>query len=519
MAGIPVYGLNGFDTMAAAFSADDLGKLCGIYTAQPSHARGFHDYVTKINNSAHRMAVVKRHANELQALNGIYTVSYNNITNGRANKNDFVNLKKCEILLALNEQDFNAYRFAKIIMPYVTDIDDEGGYYFDLYEIAKAAAEAEEKFFAYADSPAATEYGIEQELASLDGWFKNIVNAVGNATKAVGKAVANTVVAPVKATVKATKAAYNVTKSGVQFISGNKSGAKESLQKAWNNMKDSVVEPIVTAAKDTRDVFKTNVVDITKVTAETTRDIFKSTIKVAGKLFKVLFLKINPVTVLIRSSLRGLISLNFIGMASRLNVGLMTEAQAKQQGYGSDAWAKAKKALERLTKLFVKMGGNKSKLLKSITNGASKKPLFKKDIANKTADLPTSDDGEATLGDPVSIAASIASCLSILVWVWQQIAKVVKEKKAEKQAKTEQERLEQEQKKQEEQLLKMKEKYAHNDQGEFFTDENGNFITWEQYDAMMAAGEEAASDEKKKQLYLIVGGVAVAGIATYLLSK
>ena len=504
---IPVYGLNGIDTQP--------GKIYGKY--QPhSPSRAFGRYVQAIKNPAMRSAAIARHSDEMATLNGIYNVAYTNVQEGIATKQDFANLKKVKVLISLNDNDFNAYRFAKIIMPYVTDIDENGDYYFDNLELAQAAAEAEEQFFNYAESPAATEYGIEQELGRLDGFFKNLWNkAIKGPVKAIAKATAWTFTSPVKSAINATKATINLTKAGIQAIGGNTKGAKESMKKAGKNLKASALEPLKEAWENTKDLTKATLIDPTTFAAKTAYDVFKSTVKIAGKVFKVIFLKINPVTVAMRGALRAVISINFLGLASRLNVGLMTQEQAAQKGYSKEAWEKAVKGVEKLVKIFTKMGGKKSKILKSVVHGASKKPLFKKDIQGNTKiNVPENDgEGEASLGmDPLSLSMLISSILGIITTLWQAVAKVVKSVQERKAAKTAEEK----QKQQEQKMQELYDTYAHDAAGNFFTDDDGNLMTWEQYEQYLA--DQKAAKEKRKKI-LIISGIAAAAIAGLMLIK
>ena len=516
MAGIPVYGLSGIDE---ALGAADLGRLCGNYTPS-SPSRSFDRYAAKIKNPYYRKAVEKKHRKEIAGLSGVFDVAFTRANEGRASDEDILNIKKVKILLTLNDHNFNAYRFAKIVMPYVVDIDNSGAYYFNNGAIAQAAAQAEEDFFNYVESPIATEIGIDNELARLDGWFKNLAKTLGKGFKAVGKAVANTVTAPVKATIKGAKAGVGVTKAGIQAIRGDKEAAKETLKQAWQNVKDSITEPVITAGNDIKNTFKYTLIDPVVFSAKTSRDIFRSSVKIAGKIFKVLFLKINPVTATMRAQLRAVIAINFMGMATRFNVGLMTEEQAKAQGYDLEAWQSAKKAVNRIIKLFEKMGGNRKKILKSITTGASRKPLFKKDIdAQMKVNVAIDDEeAESALGyDVMAIIAIITAIIKLIMVIWQWIAGVVKQRKAKKELQEAREREAEEQRKQQEILDNMRNKYAHNDVGEFFTDENGNLITWEQYDEMMAEAGNEGDKEKRNKALLIIGGIAVVGVAALML--
>lgn len=506
MSHIPVYGLNGL-------GETELGRVCGLYEPH-SRSRAFNRYAAKIKNPKYRQAVIARHDNELAGLTGIYNVSYNNITTGNGSSEDFTNLKKIKVLFFLNDHDFNAYRFAKIIMPYVKDIDENGDYIFDNLEIAKAAAEAEEKFFDYVESPASTDYGIDQQLGALDGWLKKLWNVTKNATKAIGKAIGKSVTVPVKAAVQATKAGVNITKAGIQAIGGNTAAAKASMKKAWKQARESALNPLKESWNITKDLTKYTVIDPTTFTAKTTYDVFRSTVKVAGKVFKVLFLKINPVTVAMRGALRGVLALNFIGLASRLNVGLMTAEQAAQQGYSTQAWEKAKKAVEKLVKIFKKMGGNAEKVLKSVVTGAAKKPLFKKDIkANTKVNLPDNDgEGEASLAAAAEVAAMVATVIGIITSLWQLVASVVKAVNERKANKTAAEK----QKEYEQRIQQMYNEYAHDENGNFYTDDEGNLMTWDEYEAYL---KEQKETEQKRKKILIISGIAAAGMVALMLSK
>ena len=345
---IPVYGLSGFD------SVDELNDIystlggcrLGACDVRPKHnGKSFNAFAQRIKSPAYKEALTRRNNAEIEALNGVFDVSWQHINTGTATKTDFVNVKKIKILIALNNTDYHAYRIAQVVMPYTIDIDDNGAYYFPTLELAQAAAEGEQKLIDYLNTPGATEIGFEEGLGSFKGFLKKVGKGIANAGKAVGKAIVNSVVVPVKATVQVTKAAFNVTKAGIQAITGNKSAAKESLTKAWEATKASVIDPVKTVYKDTAEVIKTTVVDPTVLAYEITRDITKATIQIAGKVFKVLFLKINPLTVLTRSALRSLLSINFIGLATRLNVGLLTEQQAANLGYDKSTWEQAKKAI------------------------------------------------------------------------------------------------------------------------------------------------------------------------------
>ena len=434
--------------------------------------------------------------------------------------------RKARVLIQLASTDPDAYRLARLYMPYVVDIDPkDGGYYFPSLELAGIAAAGEEEYAAYCAYPYATEDGKQ---AILNGLFKKIGNAVKNAAKSVAKAatstvkaVANTTKAVAKSTVNAVKATANVVKAGAQAVTGNTSAAKATLQKAGQQVKSSVVEPVKTAVQTTKTLTKDTVVNPIKTAIKDTIDITKETVKIAGKVFKVLFIKINPVTVMIRSSLRGLISLNFLGMATRLSIGLLTLAEAQKLGYTEQAHQNAIKAVSKLKKLFSKMGGNESKLLKSIRNGANKKPLFKKDIRpDQKIKFASGDDGETTLGmDPGTIATMVAACVGIVTTIWGWIKNIV----AEKKAAAEQKAAEEKERKQKEEWAQL---YEVDINGNPIVDQNGQPIPKGQIAADKAAAAQAAaagtgagSTEKKNVWPWLIGGIVILGGGALLMSN
>lgn len=327
--------------------------------------------------------------------------------------------RKARVLIQLASTDPDAYRLARLYMPYVVDIDPEdGGYYFPSLELAGIAADGEEQWVAYCASPAASELGKIKLLSKIGKAFTNAGKAVVNAGKAAVQSVANVA-----------KSGANVLKATGQLVTGNAKGAGETIKKAGQQLVDAHVDPVKTAVKDTVQAVK-DAIDITK-----------ETVKIAGKVFKVLFIKINPVTVAIRNSWRGLMAINFLGMATRLGVGLMTWGEAEKAGYSYDTYQKAVKAIERAKKLYKKMGGNADKFVNTIKKGATKKPLFSKDIRpDDKVNLVSneSDDGETTLGEPATVATMVAACVGILTSVWAWIKDIVVTRKEEKEAKAQQ---------------------------------------------------------------------------------
>jgi hypothetical protein len=147
----------------------------------------------------------------------------------------------------------------------------------------------------------------------------------------------------------------------------------------------------------------------------------------------VLLNKVNPATVIVRNALRALIALNFIGMASAMNA--KPELHAKVE------------------KLWLNLGGDKSKLSQSISNGSNRKPLFGKKetkrfeedqtpyVPDDSTDAPLVDASTLVnddrfsdekisenqiviegLGEPITIGASVtaAGALVMKIWNWMK---------------------------------------------------------------------------------------------------
>ena len=414
--------------------------------------------------------------------------------------------RKARVLIQLASTDPDAYRLARLYMPYVVDIDPEdGGYYFPSLELAGIAADGEEQWVAYCSSPYATEYGKQAMLGSLWSSIKKAAKNVGKSVVNAGKAVANSVA-------NVAKSGANVLKATGQLVTGNAKGAGETIKKAGQQLVDAHVDPVKTAVKDTVQAVKDTI------------DITKETVKIAGKVFKVLFIKINPVTVMIRNSWRGLMAINFLGMATRLGVGLMTWGEAEKAGYSYDTYQKAVKAIERAKKLYKKMGGNADKFVNTIKKGATKKPLFSKDIRpDDKVNLVSneSDDGETTLGEPATVATMVAACVGILTSVWAWIKDIVVTRKEEKEAKAQQQA-------DEEQRKYNAEHYEVDANGNLILDQYGRAIPKGTIDAdqRAAAAQMAATQPPEEQegnnniiKYVAIGAAVLVGDALLMGGK
>jgi hypothetical protein len=485
---IPVYGLSGLPTYKTAPGLRDLGRCkplslgdtdgAASFDAMPG--RDFRRRLQYIANPQLRKVLMEQHTDEMRGLGAVFNSKLAKIQQGTATPQDVVDFKKSRILIMLEDSNYNAFKLAKGMMPVVIDITDDGIYLFGDANTAIVAAQAEEQCEKQLTDPTGIYNG-------LDGWLKNALKKVFvEPVKTVAKTVYKAGEAAVKSTANAAKATFNVVKAGVQAASGNTSAAKETIKKAGNQIKDSVVDPLKTAKDNTVDLVKDTIV----------------------QPIKVIFVHLNPLTALIRGGLRMLISVNFLGLASRLAVGMLTEQQAADKGYTKEAWEKAKKALTKCLNIFEKMGGTRSKMEKSIKNGAPKAILNDSNL-NKFKTITENAAGDdASLGvEPISIATTVAACASVLLAIWQAVREVVATKKAEKQA-------EKEQQEYEKKLDDMRKVYA-NDGYNFITID-GQMVTWEDYEKMKMQQETTDAQDKKKKVAAV--GLVALGATIALMS-
>lgn len=377
----------------------------------------------------------------MNGLQGVYESTLSKIFSKTATPEDSLNFRKAQVLITLQNVDPDAYKLGAIIMPHVQAIGDDGAYYFDNEYVAKVAKQLDSDL---QQRHLNGIYGLGK------GWLKKAIKKVGNAVKkvakstanaakTVAKATANTVKAAAKSTVNAVKATANVTKAAAQAVTGNAKKAKETLKKAATQVKAAAIAPIKQAAKDTKSVVKNAVVQPVKtVTQVTLINPIKDTVKIAGKLFKVLLVKLNPALILIRSGLKLLIAINFLGMATRFSIGLLTQAEAEQKGYDKDTWESAKKAVDKIVRFWKKIGGKEDKLLKTIRNGSTRKALFKKNYNKNTKIVETGEDsatlgaveikilnGINGLGEGFTIGTALAAVGAFFAKIWGWIKKIV----------------------------------------------------------------------------------------------
>lgn len=370
-------------------------------------------------------------------LNGLYRNTLSKVFTHTATPEELLDFRKTQVLVTLGNVDPDSFKIAGIVMPYVEGIDDKGAFYFDNGEIAQAAANAENELTDLEMRGLDTELGKLKIFKKLKNAVKKAVKSVGNAVKTVAKGTANVVKSAVKSTANAVKASANLVKAGAQAVAGKGSAAKATLRKAAQQVKKSVVEPVKTVAKTTKDVVKVTVINPTKTVIKAASNVVKQAIKIGAKLFKVIFIKLNPATILIRQSLRLLVALNFLGMATRMNVANLSKEEAIKQGYTEQQWNDAKKAKDKVVRFFTKMGGKAANIERAIVNGAKKKALFKGSYNNNSKIVETgTDDAQLSgtaeilsgldgLGAAVTIGSALAAVGAFIAKIWGWIKNIV----------------------------------------------------------------------------------------------
>ena len=127
--------------------------------------------------------------------------------------------------------------------------------------------------------------------------------------------------------------------------------------------------------------------------------------KKTGKKIGRGIMRFNPLTIAVRTAFRGLVAINFLGLASMMHIGAMsTWAEAKKAGVTQSVWRKCQTAWEKTKKLYRKGGGSVSKLSKTAKSGKNRKALF-----NKKAEKALHG-----LGEPLTLAAGVTAALPLL---------------------------------------------------------------------------------------------------------
>lgn len=119
------------------------------------------------------------------------------------------------------------------------------------------------------------------------------------------------------------------------------------------------------------------------------------TVRVDGDLIKKDLITINPSFIAMKKALMGLLAVNFLGIATRYYVGLLSQEDAANAGYSEDSWLESQKALTLLMRFWQLVSGDSEQLLQVIENGAVKTPLIENIDLN--AKIVETSDNNATL--------------------------------------------------------------------------------------------------------------------------
>lgn len=101
-------------------------------------------------------------------LSGVYTSTLAKVQNGTATGEDLNNLRKTEVLLTLKGLDDDEYKLAKILMPYVVTIGDDGKYYFDNAKLAAVAQKVDAELALLKQQNASSE--------AMTQWLANVLD-------------------------------------------------------------------------------------------------------------------------------------------------------------------------------------------------------------------------------------------------------------------------------------------------------------------------------------------------------
>lgn len=295
----------------------------------------------------------------VNALNGLFATTLQKLNDGTATADDSIDFRKAQILISLQGCDYNAYRLAGVLMPFVATIGDDGVYYFTNSEIARIAEQA--------DSELRDLSANHADGDRLNGWFDTVIKKVNRAAS------------PDVATIRHTDNAPTIV---------------------------VIVNP------------RAN--------------------RVAAQGHRANVVKINPLVVLTRNCIRLLLSINYLGMASRFAVGLMSEDVAEAAGYSDATWHKAVAAVDKLRALYSQLAGDDSDITNSIIIGAQKQALYEGDykpsqliVETSPFDAVLSGNAEGVqigvngLGNGITVGSAIATVGALLPVIWGWIADVV----------------------------------------------------------------------------------------------
>ena len=160
------------------------------------------------------------------------------------------------------------------------------------------------------------------------------------------------------------------------------------------------------------------------------------TVRVDGDLIKKDLITINPSFIAMKKALMGLLAVNFLGIATRYYVGLLSQEDAANAGYSEDSWLESQKALTLLMRFWQLVSGDSEQLLQVIENGAGKTPLIENiDLNSKIVE--TSDNnatlngysftclnGVNGLGEDMTLDSALKELGATLENIWKWCEKV-----------------------------------------------------------------------------------------------
>jgi len=192
---------------------------------------------------------------------------------------------------------------------------------------------------------------------------------------------------------------------------GRKGRSKAKTNKAAKSGKRGVFTKIKNAVKKAKEVHK---------------KLGQKAGKVLKKIGRIV-VKTNPLALAARAGFLLAMRTNFAHIAEKAYWGYQTKDFALSKGIKADFHAKAVQLLDRIKKVFVKIGGNESALKKAIMNGRAAKKVAKKLNGLSGGSMPVSElSGINGLGSAIAAGASITAAMSFLTPIIANMKKLFK---------------------------------------------------------------------------------------------
>ncbi len=96
-----------------------------------------------------------------------------------------------------------------------------------------------------------------------------------------------------------------------------------------------------------------------------------------GKAGRAVFLRFNPLTIVARNSFLALVRLNFLKLAEKLRLGLLSRAECEALKLDYDKLGAARKGTKKAVDIFYKLGGKRKNMIKAIIKGSRKKKFYR----------------------------------------------------------------------------------------------------------------------------------------------